>query len=136
MPPKFQANSWMSTWMTSERHLPGIDNRVHRCAKNRQPCPHICHRFAIRRWAGCISILTSCSSNAFGSKQTFLSNTVTEHWVRCLQVTSDDNPDGNPKKKQRLQSPNKGRRHAASAECRIVSEVHLRTNDFGRRHAT
>ena len=28
-----------------------------------------------------------------------------------------------------------GRRHAASAEVKIVSEVHLRTNDFGRRHA-
>ena len=26
----------------------------------------------------------------------------------------------------------KGRRPAASAEVRIVSEVHLRTNDFGR----
>ena len=27
-----------------------------------------------------------------------------------------------------------GRRHAASVEVKIVSEVHLRTNDFGRRH--
>ena len=26
------------------------------------------------------------------------------------------------------------RRHAASVEVKIVSEVHLRTNDFGRRH--
>ena len=29
-----------------------------------------------------------------------------------------------------------GRQHAASAEVKIISEVHLRRNDFSRRHAT
>ena len=126
----------LSQWMmTSDRHLPGIDNRLHGFAKNRQPCPHICHRFAIRRWAKCISILNSCSSNVFEPKEMILSNTMREQGMRCFKDISTDNSNDNHKNKKRLQSPNKGRRHAASAHDRIISAVHLRTNDFSRRHA-
>ena len=73
--------------MTSDRHLPGIDNLLHRVA------------------------------------------------MRRFKDISTDNSNDNHNNKKRMQWRNEGCRHAASAHDRIISAVHVRTNDFSRGHA-